>query len=86
MKIITKFIVKRNTPKVEAKYTYHLGRTKSPMILGLPTNLIRGTRAKGSCTLYKMFKYVSRLVRVLASTKEINRAGTMAIDLVRSTL
>lgn len=54
--IIVQFIAKRQSPNSEAKTICHLGRAKLPMILGHPTNLMRGIKANGSCTLWRIFK------------------------------
>ena len=45
---ITKFIKKRNTPKMLAGIVYHMGMANSFMMFGLDANLIKGTRANGN--------------------------------------
>ena len=43
-----KFMKKSRVPKIEAIIIYHLGRANGPIIFVSATNLISGTKAKGS--------------------------------------
>lgn len=81
-----KFMKKSRNPKIEAIIICHLGRANGPIILASATNLISGTRAKGSCTDYKMFRAESMFVRVSGLKNVTQIAGTIAMDLVSSTL
>ena len=53
----TALMRKRRQPRPVAKYMTRVELAKlALMILGLEVNLMRGIRAKGSCTLYRMFR------------------------------
>lgn len=85
-KTITKFMIKSKTAKIIEKYTCHFGRAKTPITFSLAPNLMRGIRAKGSWTDWRMFSQVSIPVNSSGFKKITAIAGTMATDLVRSTL
>lgn len=86
VKIITKFIRKRATPKMDANTVLHLEIANSPIINGLLANFMVGIRANGSWMLYRMLSQVSMPVRVPTSRKRTQRAGTIATALVKKTL
>lgn len=59
LNINAKLRVNKQIPKIDAKIVCNLVIANSPIIFSLDTNLIKGTRANGSYTDYRILRAVS---------------------------